>query len=105
MIIFTGLLGAAAFATVSPLQLWVLKQAGTAQSLASSLNIGAFNLGNALGAWLGGVVLAHGAGLTQLTWVGALVPLSAFAVAAFAIRLQSRSAMTAAPALIARDCA
>ena len=96
MIVFTGLLGAAAFATVSPLQLWVLKQAGAAQSLASSLNIGAFNLGNALGAWLGGLVIAHGAGLTQLTWVGALVPLSAFVVAVIAIRLQGRQQAAAA---------
>lgn len=50
MLLFTGLLGVAAFATVAPLQLWVLKKAGSAQSLASSLNIGAFKLGNALGA-------------------------------------------------------
>ena len=50
------LLGAAAFATVAPLQLRVLeKAAGAGQSLASSLNIAAFNLGNALGAWVGGV--------------------------------------------------
>jgi len=81
MVLFTGLLGAAAFATVSPLQLWVLQQAGHAQSLASSLNIGAFNLGNAIGAWLGGVVIAHGGGLTMLPLAGALVPLSAFALA------------------------
>jgi DHA1 family inner membrane transport protein len=81
MVLFTGLLGAAAFATVAPLQLWVLQQAGNAQSLASSLNIGAFNLGNAIGAWLGGVVIAHGGGLTMLPLAGALVPLSAFALA------------------------
>ncbi|GGD36966.1 MFS transporter [Pseudoxanthomonas indica] len=107
MIVFTGLLGAAAFATVSPLQLWVLKQAGAAQSLASSLNIGAFNLGNALGAWLGGVVIAHGAGLTRLTWVGALVPLSAFVVALIAVRVQGRTstARQHAPVRVARDCA
>ena len=50
--LFVGLLGAAAFATVAPLQMCVLeKAAGAGQSLASSLNIAAFNLGNALGAW------------------------------------------------------
>ena len=70
---FVGLLGIAAFATVPPLQLWVLHKANDAQSLASSLNIGAFNLGNALGAWLGGVVVAHGPGLGALTWVAAFV--------------------------------
>ena len=90
MVAFTGLLGAAAFATVSPLQLWVLQKAGAAQSLASSLNIGAFNLGNALGAWLGGVVIASGGGLKLLPFVAALVPLSAFAVALWSLRLETR---------------
>lgn len=67
-----GLLGAAAFATVAPLQLWVLQKAGPAgQTLASSLNIAAFNLGNALGAWAGGITLDHGPGLAALPWVAA----------------------------------
>jgi MFS transporter, DHA1 family, inner membrane transport protein len=86
MVLFTGLLGAAAFATVSPLQMWVLQRAAGAQSLASSLNIGAFNLGNAFGAWLGSLVIARGFGLEALPWVGALLPLSALAVAWIAIR-------------------
>ncbi len=86
MVLFTALLGAAAFATVAPLQLWVLRKADGAQSLASSLNIGAFNLGNAFGAWLGGAVIASGTGLPALTWIGALVPASAFVVALYAIR-------------------
>jgi DHA1 family inner membrane transport protein len=90
MVLFVGLLGAAAFATVSPLQLWVLQKATGAQSLASSLNIGAFNLGNAFGAWLGGVVIVHGPGLTALPWVAALVPFSAFLVALWAIALERR---------------
>ena len=80
-VLFVGLLGVAAFATVPPLQLWVLHKANDAQSLASSLNIGAFNLGNALGAWLGGVVVAHGPGLGALTWVAALVTLAGLLVA------------------------
>lgn len=91
MVLFVGLLGAAAFATVSPLQLWVLQKATGAQSLASSLNIGAFNLGNAFGAWLGGVVIMHGPGLEALPWVAALVPLSALLVALWAIALERRS--------------
>jgi DHA1 family inner membrane transport protein len=90
MVLFVGLLGAAAFATVSPLQLWVLQKAGGAQSLASSLNIGAFNLGNALGAWLGGMVITHGAGLAALPWIAALVPASAFLVAFWSIALERK---------------
>jgi DHA1 family inner membrane transport protein len=89
-VIFVGLLGASAFATVPPLQMWVLEKAkGAGQSLASSFNIAAFNLGNAFGAWLGGIVIEHGAGLSAITWVAALLPLCAFGVALAAIRLES----------------
>src|SRR5260370_32955511 len=57
-VMLVGLLGAAAFATVAPLQLRVLGKAGPAgRNLASSLNIAAFTLGNALGAWGGGVTI------------------------------------------------
>ena len=65
----------------------MLRKARDAQSLASSLNIGAFNLGNALGAWLGGVVISHGLGLSALPWVAALVPASAFMVALWSLAL------------------
>ncbi len=73
-VLVVGLLGAAAFATVAPLQLRVLEKAGGAgQNLASSLNIAAFNLGNALGAWAGGVAIDQGAGLAALPLVGAAI--------------------------------
>lgn len=89
IVAFVGILGVAAFATVSPLQLRVLRHArGPGQNLASSFNIAAFNLGNALGAWLGGAVIDHGPGLTALPWVAALAPLSALAVAALSVRLE-----------------
>jgi DHA1 family inner membrane transport protein len=87
MVIFVGLLGAAAFATVPPLQMWVLEKSnGAGQSLASSFNIGAFNLGNAAGAWLGGVVIDHGPGLSALPGVAALLPLLAAALAVKGLR-------------------
>ncbi|TIS46118.1 MAG: MFS transporter, partial [Mesorhizobium sp.] len=80
-IVAVGLLGAAAFATVAPLQMWVLEKAqGAGQGLASSFNIAAFNLGNAIGAWLGGFVIDHGPGLGAVTLVAGLVPLAALAV-------------------------
>ncbi len=92
-----GLLGVAAFATVAPLQVWVLGKAGEAgRHLASSLNIGAFNLGNALGAWLGGLVLGHGGSLSQLPWVAALLTLAGLAVALGALRLSPAGASPAA---------
>lgn len=89
--IFVGLLGAAAFATVAPLQMRVLDKAGEAgRNLASSLNIAAFNLGNAFGAWLGGVTIDHGPGLGALTWVAAFVPLASLLLALISLRLDRR---------------
>jgi len=74
MVVFAGLLGVAAFATVAPLQLRVLEQAqGAGQNLASSLNIAAFNLGNALGAGLGGAVVASSAGVVATPWAAVCV--------------------------------
>ncbi|RAZ87259.1 MFS transporter [Mesorhizobium hawassense] len=88
-IVAVGLLGAAAFATVAPLQMWVLEKArGAGQGLASSFNIAAFNLGNAIGAWLGGFVIDHGPGLGAVPLVAALVPLAALGVVIMALRLE-----------------
>ena len=87
-VLLVGLLGAAAFATVAPLQLRVLEQAGAAgQSLASSLNIAAFNLGNALGAWIGGVTIDHGPGLAALPLVAAAVSTLGLGIALWSLRL------------------
>ncbi|MBZ9658971.1 MFS transporter [Mesorhizobium sp. ESP-6-4] len=88
-IVAVGLLGAAAFATVAPLQMWVLEKAeGAGQGLASSFNIAAFNLGNAIGAWLGGFVIDHGPGLGAVPLVAGLVPLAALGVVFMALRLE-----------------
>lgn len=82
----TGLLGVAGFATVPPLQTWVLSKAiGAGESLASSLNIAAFNLGNALGAWTGGMVISQGPGLQALPLVAAVFPALAILVAFIAM--------------------
>lgn len=90
-VIAIGVFGAAAFATVPPLQMWVLEKAeGAGQGLASSFNIAAFNLGNAIGAWLGGAVIDHGPGLGAVIWIAGLVPMAAFAVAFAAQRMEHR---------------
>jgi DHA1 family inner membrane transport protein len=65
------LVGALGFATVPPPQKWVIEQASAAPTLASAANIGAFSLGNALAAALGGLVIADGLGYTAPNWVGA----------------------------------
>ncbi|NWN33510.1 MFS transporter, partial [Klebsiella michiganensis] len=58
--ILLPLWGAASFALVPPLQMRVMDAAHEAPNLASAMNIGAFNLGNAIGAALGGEVIRQG---------------------------------------------
>ena len=69
---------AAAFAAVPALQINVVTFGKDAPNLVSTLNIGAFNVGNALGAWVGGLVIDHGLGLTA-------VPLAASGLALLAL--------------------
>jgi DHA1 family inner membrane transport protein len=85
-VLFVGLLGVASFATVAPLQMRVLQQAhGAGQNLAASLNIGAFNVGNALGAWLGGLVVSSSFGLGGLSWLAALITVAGIAVTLYSL--------------------
>ncbi|MFF8811542.1 MFS transporter [Streptomyces pactum] len=85
------LVGALGFATVPPLQKRVLDQASGAPTLASAVNIGAFNLGNALAAWLGGLVIAAGLGYTAPNWVGALLAAAALLLALWSAALERRA--------------
>ncbi|HFZ8996706.1 TPA: MFS transporter [Citrobacter freundii] len=65
--------GAATFAVVPPLQMRVMRVASEAPGLSSSVNIGAFNLGNALGAAAGGAVISGGLGYSFVPVMGAIV--------------------------------
>lgn len=73
--------GAASFGIVPPLQVKVMQVASEAQALASSVNIGAFNLGNAVGAALGASVLANGG-----DYAGAAVAASGLVVLRITLR-------------------
>jgi MFS transporter, DHA1 family, inner membrane transport protein len=81
--------GIAAFATVPPLQMRVVEKAAAAPNLASTLNIGAFNVGNAAGAWLGGLTIGHGYGLDVLPWVAAAVSVAALVLTWIAARIDA----------------
>ncbi|QIP83008.1 MFS transporter [Streptomyces sp. Tu 2975] len=93
------LIGALGFATVPPLQKRVLDQAHGAPTLASAVNIGAFNLGNALSAWLGGIVIAAGMGLTAPNWVGAVLAAAALVLAVLSAFLERRNSRRGSRAL------
>jgi len=75
------LIGFFGFAIVPPLQKRVLDKASSAPTLASAANISGFNLGNALAAWLGGIVIDAGLGYTAVNWMGAALTASAIILA------------------------
>ncbi|TGB05970.1 MFS transporter [Streptomyces sp. MZ04] len=84
------LLGMAAFTTGSPLQLMVMEKASAAPSLASSANQAAFNLANAGGAWIGGLALAAGFGVTSPAVTGAALAVLGLGVAGVAYLVDLR---------------
>jgi DHA1 family inner membrane transport protein len=78
------------FAAASPLQARIVEMAVGAPNLASTLNQGAFNLGNALGAALGGLVLTAGFGYKKLSFASALVACATLGAAFVAFWLGRR---------------
>lgn len=86
--------GAFAFGNVAGLQVYVVQQAEhytpRAVDVASGLNIAAFNLGIAGGAWGGGLIVEH-VGLVHTGWIGALVVLGAFGLTVLSGRLDARN--------------
>jgi len=85
--------GAFAFGNVPGLQVYVVQQAERhaprAVDVASGLNIAAFNVGIALGAWGGGLIVSH-LGLMATPWIGAIVVLVALSLTSLAGRLDRR---------------
>ncbi len=93
------LLGAFGFATVPGLQSRIMRYAGGAPTLASGANIGAFNVGNALGAWAGGLGIAAGLGYTSPIWIGAAITAAGLIVMAIAAASARPRAKTATATL------
>ena len=76
----TVVLVGSAVAIGPALQIRLMDVAGDAQALAAALNHSAFNLANALGAWLGGLAIDAGLGYPSTGWVGTLLSLGGFGV-------------------------
>ncbi|MDT7562541.1 MAG: transporter, family, inner rane transport protein [Pseudonocardiales bacterium] len=74
------LMGAVGFASVAGLQLRIMGYAEDAPTMASGANIAAFNIGNALGAWLSGLAIGAGFGFVSPLWVGAGVTVAGLVV-------------------------
>jgi DHA1 family inner membrane transport protein len=73
------------------LQLRLMEVAGSAQTLGAALNHSSLNVANALGAWLGGLVIAAGHGYTAPSWVGAGLSLGGLVVLAGSVLLHRRT--------------
>ena len=75
------------------LQMRLMDVAGDAQGLAASLNHSAFNIANALGAYLGGWVLSHNMGWIAPIWVGFVLSLGGLIILliAFAVEKKTRA--------------
>jgi DHA1 family inner membrane transport protein len=74
------------------LQIRLMDVAGESQALAASLNHSAFNVANALGAFLGGFVITHQMGWTAPVWVGLALSLSGLLLFKLALSVEARTA-------------
>lgn len=89
--------GMLVFVIVPPLQIRVVETASEGPNLAATLNQGAFNMGNAAGAWIGGLAISFGVSYANLPLVGALVTVLGLAVALLSYALDRRHLARAAP--------
>ncbi|WP_404352236.1 MFS transporter [Phycicoccus jejuensis] len=97
-VVLLVLMGGFGFATVPGLQMRIMRFAGQAPTLASGANIAAFNVGNALGAWVGGMAIAAGLGYTSPIWAGAGITVLGLLVLLPAARRARRTAEVVEPA-------
>jgi MFS transporter, DHA1 family, inner membrane transport protein len=95
--------GLLAFALISPLQMRVVNEAAQAPNLASTLNQGAFNLGNAAGAWIGGLALTNGLAYRELPWIGVALAAVAFTLSVLSHRLDVNASVVGAPDALAKQ--
>ena len=89
--LFAFLVGGAAAALGPAIQTRVMDVAGESQTMAAALNHSALNLGNSLGAWLGGVTIAAGLGYLSPAWVGLALCVPGVILALISARWSRRS--------------
>jgi DHA1 family arabinose polymer transporter-like MFS transporter len=86
-LIMTFVTGAAAFALIAPIQILIINTAKGSEMLAAAVSQAAFNIGNALGAYLGGIPLEQGYSYRSPVWVGVGMALTGACIASvFVVR-------------------
>lgn len=71
VLVMTFIIGMVSFAISTPIQMLIIRSSAGSETLGSSLNQSAFNIGNASGAYFAGLPIAMGYGYTAADWVGA----------------------------------
>lgn len=83
------LMGSVGLAIAPGLQLRIMRYAPDAPTAASGANIAAFNIGNALGAWFGGITLNAGFGFTSPLWAGVVLSLTGLIILSIGVKLNT----------------
>ncbi|MGX5681379.1 MFS transporter [Schumannella luteola] len=91
LFVFVFLVAAAASALSPAIQTRLMDVAGDGQSLAAAINHASLNIGNSLGAFLGGVTIAAGLGYLSPTWVGLLLVIPGVLLAVVSVGLERRA--------------
>lgn len=92
LIVFVFAVGALGSLISPAVQTRLMDVAGDNQSIAAALNHSSLNIGNSLGAFLGGLVVSLGWGFTSPAWVGAGLAITGFAIAAVSYAVEDRRA-------------
>ena len=88
LFVFVFMVGGSAAALSPAIQTRLMDVAGDSQTLAAAINHSALNIGNSLGAWLGGVTIAAGLGYLSPAWVGLLLCAPGVALALVSLAMQ-----------------
>ncbi|WP_338733883.1 MFS transporter [Mangrovimonas cancribranchiae] len=88
VLVMTFIIGIVSFAISTPIQMLIIKSAKGSETLGSSLNQSAFNIGNASGAYFAGLPIAMGYGYTAADWVGAAMACCGVFIALFILLLR-----------------
>ena len=91
LFVFVFLVAGAGAALSPAIQTRLMDVAGDSQTLAAAINHSALNIGNSLGAYLGGVTIAAGFGYLSPTWVGLLLCVPGVTLALASLLLQRRT--------------
>ncbi len=90
ILVMTFIIGLVSFAISTPIQLLIIRSSKGSETLGSSLNQSAFNIGNASGAYFAGLPIAMGYGYTSADWVGAAMAATGILIAFSIFILKNR---------------